>query len=276
MKGSNASTPKGRPPKYRSGQVVAHCQIGAVELAGKAALIGSKPSLDRFLAVLTGPTGLLAPLPKCEVLVRTSNAGPPQRPKPIQHSCPKRSRQIEPRRFVQELSKSKHCGCDASRANRNIDDIIGGSNLFSLESRLMKLVLLVILLICRNAAAQEGCDLASSSSQCDKRLVQACGNDAKCIKQVQKSQKKASKQEARIEAIRHQFPQLTADKVQMIANHQIFIGMTVPMLYAAWKKPIKVNNTRNASGLHQQAIYETLSQTIYVYIDNGVVSSYQY
>jgi len=91
-----------------------------------------------------------------------------------------------------------------------------------------------------------------------------------------KAQKKAAKTNAKLYALCAQFPALDVYQVFLIMQHQIFVGMTVDMLRTSWPwSPDRINNTYGPSGTEQQAVYDMLFYTTYVYIDNGIVTSYQ-
>lgn len=106
-----------------------------------------------------------------------------------------------------------------------------------------------------------------------------CAGQVVSGKKTKKS--KADKFEEQKQRVMCEFPQLSEEQAGIIVNHGIFIGMTVPMLQASWRgflgpvQPETVNSTYTESGTHQQAVYRTLTQTIYVYFDNGIVTSYQ-
>lgn len=56
-----------------------------------------------------------------------------------------------------------------------------------------------------------------------------------------------------------------------ILDVKIWIGMTEEMLYESWGKPSEVNRTVTKYGEYKQCIY----YSTYVYIENGVVTSWQ-
>lgn len=56
-----------------------------------------------------------------------------------------------------------------------------------------------------------------------------------------------------------------------IADHKIWIGMTREMLIESLGKPNDINRTVTASETHEQFVYLDL----YVYVENGIVTSYQ-
>lgn len=71
---------------------------------------------------------------------------------------------------------------------------------------------------------------------------------------------------------------LQEDHISDVANAQIFIGMSQLELMYAWGEPNDINNTTSTYGTHDQWVYGTYdsgSKPQYVYVDNGVVSSFQ-
>jgi hypothetical protein len=65
---------------------------------------------------------------------------------------------------------------------------------------------------------------------------------------------------------------------RLIANHQIFIGMTEAMLRQAFRYPIlgvitpsQRNTTVTSNGVEVQEVYSGM----YVYLTNGIVTAYQ-
>ena len=113
----------------------------------------------------------------------------------------------------------------------------------------------------------------------DKQAKANAKDSAKLAKQEPKWAKKEQKFQNRLASIRIMFPKLDEQHVGMIANHQLFIGMTTDMLRESWDfQPDKVNWSRNESGLHEQWVYDWTiigNGRMYVYLDNGVVTSYQ-
>jgi hypothetical protein len=56
-----------------------------------------------------------------------------------------------------------------------------------------------------------------------------------------------------------------------IFEERIWIGMTKEMLIESWGRPNDINRTVGSWGVHEQCIYTS----VYVYIENGVVTSWQ-
>jgi hypothetical protein len=94
-----------------------------------------------------------------------------------------------------------------------------------------------------------------------------------------KMEAREQKQYTKIEKVQAQFPDLNDQQALVIANHQVFIGMTVDELRASLRLPnllMATNTTVTADGVEQQEVYGFgYTVTMYVYITNGIVTSYQ-
>lgn len=113
----------------------------------------------------------------------------------------------------------------------------------------------------------------------DKQAKANAKDSAKLSKQELKRMKKEQEFQNRLAYIRTEFPKLDEQHLEMIANHQLFIGMTTDMLRESWNfEPDKINWSRTESGLHEQRVYDWTiigNGRMYIYLDNGVVTSYQ-
>lgn len=71
---------------------------------------------------------------------------------------------------------------------------------------------------------------------------------------------------------------VTDDELTAIENKKIFVGMKECALYASWGEPRKQNRTVSGSGVRVQNIYGSYgkhNKPTYVYVSNGVVTSWQ-
>ena len=71
-------------------------------------------------------------------------------------------------------------------------------------------------------------------------------------------------------------------EVLLIAGRKLELGMSEIVLIASWGWPIDSNRTVNSSGVYMQLVYNRApvsctkySQPKYVYLENGVVTSWQ-
>ena len=91
--------------------------------------------------------------------------------------------------------------------------------------------------------------------------------------------KNVKKFEDRVAQAQAEFPGISKEHAELCAEGQLFIGMTADMLQVCWPfHADKINNTYTGSGIHQQVIYDEslfLGKTFYIYLDNGVVTSWQ-
>lgn len=60
--------------------------------------------------------------------------------------------------------------------------------------------------------------------------------------------------------------------VGLVACRRVSVGMTDEQMRASWGAPDEINTTQSAYSHHEQWVYGTGN---YVYLDDGVVSSYQ-
>ena len=70
-------------------------------------------------------------------------------------------------------------------------------------------------------------------------------------------------------------------EVRLITGRKIELGMSENVLRASWGWPSEVNRTVNSSGVRKQFVYSRYNgtrrfdQPTYVYVENGVVTSWQ-
>ncbi len=68
----------------------------------------------------------------------------------------------------------------------------------------------------------------------------------------------------------------SADDLQKVAQGKIHVGMTQDELIYSWGAPNDYNPTTTAYGTSDQWVYgDPVYGANYVYLDNGVISSYQ-
>ncbi len=63
-----------------------------------------------------------------------------------------------------------------------------------------------------------------------------------------------------------------------IAKQQVVIGMTAAEVVRSWGKPDKINSSASRDSRHEQWVFSRdrdIGRTQYVYLENGVVSSWQ-
>jgi hypothetical protein len=147
-------------------------------------------------------------------------------------------------------------------------------------SKLVAVAWILLVFACPVVAHQE-VPCHEETDSCRALLKKFEKEQSKAKKKNAKVNKKWAEWSAKLDAIQAEFPTLTREQAAKIAKHEIWIGMTVPMLERSWVgplgpvQPIRVNNSYGPNGTQQQAVYETFGKRIYVYIDNGVVTSYQ-
>ena len=71
---------------------------------------------------------------------------------------------------------------------------------------------------------------------------------------------------------------LTAEEIELIKNEKIERGMSECALIASWGEPYDINETKGSWGVHKRYVYLRgimWNETIYVYVENGVVVRWQ-
>ena len=71
---------------------------------------------------------------------------------------------------------------------------------------------------------------------------------------------------------------LTSEEVELIKNEKIQRGMSECALIASWGEPYDINETTGSWGVHKRYVYLRgimWNETIYVYVENGVVIRWQ-
>jgi hypothetical protein len=69
--------------------------------------------------------------------------------------------------------------------------------------------------------------------------------------------------------------ELTDDQCTLIKKHKIYIGMPEDALVESWGTPRDINRNVGYWGVHKQYVYGDFPNSYYVYVDNGVVTSWQ-
>lgn len=73
--------------------------------------------------------------------------------------------------------------------------------------------------------------------------------------------------------------QLTADEQRITsatASGKVTRGMTAAQVRSSWGDPTKINRTVGSYGVHEQWVYDRGNfRSQYVYLENGVVTSFQ-
>ena len=70
-------------------------------------------------------------------------------------------------------------------------------------------------------------------------------------------------------------PTWSATDCQRISEGIIWLGMDAEQLQAGWGRPTDINRTVSAYGVREQWVYRYSSTTRYVYLDDGIVASWQ-
>jgi hypothetical protein len=81
-----------------------------------------------------------------------------------------------------------------------------------------------------------------------------------------------SRHSAAVAALALKHPDWSDDAIAIVACHRVVVGMSQEQLLASWGRPEQVNRTVVGSSASDQLVY---SDNNYVYIENGVVTSYQ-
>jgi hypothetical protein len=71
---------------------------------------------------------------------------------------------------------------------------------------------------------------------------------------------------------------LTANEIELIKNEKIERGISECALIASWGEPYDINETKGSWGVHKRYVYLRgimWNETIYVYVENGVVVRWQ-
>lgn len=71
---------------------------------------------------------------------------------------------------------------------------------------------------------------------------------------------------------------LTTEEIELIKNEKIERGMSECALIASWGEPYDINETKGSWGVHKRYVYLRgimWNETIYVYVENGVVVRWQ-
>jgi hypothetical protein len=61
----------------------------------------------------------------------------------------------------------------------------------------------------------------------------------------------------------------------LVERHSFVIGMTKDQVARALGQPARVNRTVKANSISEQWIYEFSGRTMYLYIEDGILRSYQ-
>jgi hypothetical protein len=69
--------------------------------------------------------------------------------------------------------------------------------------------------------------------------------------------------------------ELTDDQCTLIKKHKIYIGMPEDALVESWGTPGDINRSVGSWGVHKQYVYGNFPNSYYVYVDNGIVTSWQ-
>lgn len=132
-----------------------------------------------------------------------------------------------------------------------------------------------------------GTDAQKETPTCVKEIAKAAKaqkkREAEQAKRFAKDEDRQAKLVDKGIKFHEQFPELDATQIAAIVRHQIFVGMTVAELRASQTFPIvgtifpmATNTTVTANGVLQQEVYGAFNTvTMYVYITNGIVTSYQ-
>ena len=70
-------------------------------------------------------------------------------------------------------------------------------------------------------------------------------------------------------------PTWSAMDCQRISEGIIWLGMDAEQLQASWGRPADINRTVSAYGVREQWVYRYSSTTRYVYLEDGIVTSWQ-
>jgi len=70
-------------------------------------------------------------------------------------------------------------------------------------------------------------------------------------------------------------PTWSTTECQRISEGTIWLGMDAEQLQASWGRPTDINRTVTRYGTHEQWVYRYSSTTRYVYLDDGIVTSWQ-
>ena len=70
-------------------------------------------------------------------------------------------------------------------------------------------------------------------------------------------------------------PTWTATDCQRVSEGIIWLGMDAEQLQASWGRPTDINRTVSAYGVREQWVYRYSSTTRYVYLKDGIVTSWQ-
>lgn len=82
--------------------------------------------------------------------------------------------------------------------------------------------------------------------------------------------------EAEIQAYADANPDVSPVIIDAIRNKNVVIGMTAEQVRLSIGKPTTVNRTVTAAGVREQWVYRSsLYNTRYIYLENGVVTSWQ-
>jgi hypothetical protein len=86
---------------------------------------------------------------------------------------------------------------------------------------------------------------------------------------------KAGVSRSRIEQLLREHPYWSEDVIALVAAGSFTIGMTAEQLTEAWGRPRDVNRTVGAWGTHEQWVYGHFLHPVYVYLEDGVITSWQ-
>ena len=121
-----------------------------------------------------------------------------------------------------------------------------------------------------------------------EKIEQNKKNELKKIEEERKKQEKVSFAEKlqqmqsklkndKIELLKKKWPNLSGNEIEAVYNKQIFIGMSRDGLLASWGKPEDINSSVGSWGKHEQFVYPGKNdyESVYVYVDNGYITSWQ-
>lgn len=119
---------------------------------------------------------------------------------------------------------------------------------------------------CDAAAARQELRVFDSSERVDEANGARLRQENAVFERQQEAARLARKTEARARE----------DAYLNVLKNRVGRGMSADEVLQSWGKPSKINRTVGASGVHEQWVYRSgPASANYVYLDNGVVTSYQ-
>ncbi|MCD1656078.1 hypothetical protein K7J14_15365 [Treponema zuelzerae] len=82
---------------------------------------------------------------------------------------------------------------------------------------------------------------------------------------------------SQIESLKKRWPNLSDYEIECVYNKSIFIGMSRDGLIASFGNPEDINTSVGPWGKHEQFVYPGKKdyENIYVYVENGFITSWQ-